>query len=68
VSEVGQPNQKHQFPSKQRLDTMGAGDSSSGGQAEPLAPPPHGTAMMVTKFTYPFLGGLPSKILIHVPV
>lgn len=30
--------------------------------------PPHVGTSAGTEFTYPFLGGLPSKVLIHVPV
>lgn len=43
-------------------------ETALGGWGEPKAFPPHIRAPAGAQFTYPFLGGLPSKVLIHVPV
>lgn len=50
------------------LAPRGAGDSPGGTGRAQGAPSPRGGAAAGTEFTYPFLGGFPSKILIHVPV
>lgn len=47
---------------------QGAWEMAAGVRIQPKALLAHMGATVGAEFTYPFLGGFPSKVLIHIPV